>query len=233
MGDQILTKIEMPRTAVNQAHRELRQAIARGRLGPGTRLIETQLAEMLGVSRTPIREALSRLETEGLIHRARGGGLVVGDVVAEGAVILGIRQRLEGFAARLAAERMDTRELDALQAACDAGGPAVERMSLEERREINYRFHIHLANGSHSALLVKLIEEYYDYSVTEQTLPFYDPELVRQHQSQHREIVAALRAGDGVRAERIVFEHLQEVQDAQSDIRSSGALPIHGDDGGL
>ena len=65
---------------------------------------------------------------------------------------------------------------DALQAACDAGGAAVERMSLVERREINFRFHLLLAKGSHSALLVKLIEEYYDYSVTEQTLPLYDTE---------------------------------------------------------
>ncbi len=225
MTDQILAKIVTPVTAVNQAHRELRQAIVQGRLAPGARLIETQLADMLGVSRTPIREALSRLEAEGLVHRVRGGGLVVGDVVADGAVILGIRQRLEGFAARLAAERMGARELDALQAACDAGGAAVERMSLVERREINFRFHLLLAKGSHSALLVKLIEEYYDYSVTEQTLPLYDTELVRQHQSQHREIVAALRAGDGARAEQVVFEHLQNVQETQSDIKRSSARP--------
>ena len=147
MTEQLFSKVATPTTAVDHVHRELRQAIVHGRLEPGTRLVETQLAEMLGVSRTPIREALLRLETEGVVLRGQGG-LVVADTESERAVILGIRQRLEGFAARLAAERMSASELDALEAACAAGAATIEEMSLEERRVSNFRFHLLLANGS-------------------------------------------------------------------------------------
>lgn len=217
MAEQLFSKVATPITAVDQVHRELRQAIVHGRLAPGTRLVETQLAEMLGVSRTPIREALLRLEAEGIVLRGQGG-LVVGDTESERAVILGIRQRLEGFAARLAAQRMSGPELAALEAACVAGAATIEDMSLEERRESNFRFHLLLANGSHSRRLEKLIEEYYDYSVTAETLPFYSPELMRQHQNQHRDIVDAIRAHDGELAERVVVGHLQNVQEAQTEL---------------
>jgi DNA-binding GntR family transcriptional regulator len=217
MTEQLFSKVATPTTAVDHVHRELRQAIVHGRLEPGTRLVETQLAEMLGVSRTPIREALLRLETEGVVLRGQGG-LVVGDTESERAVILGIRQRLEGFAARLAAERMSTAELDALEEACAAGAATIEEMSLEERRVSNFRFHLLLANGSHSRRLEKLIEEYYDYSVTAETLPLYWPELMRQHQNQHRDIVDALRAHDSKLAERVVVEHLQNVQEVQTEL---------------
>ena len=217
MVKQLFSKVTTPVTAVEQVHRELRQAIVRGRLEPGTRLVETQLAQMLGVSRTPIREALSRLETEGVVLRGQGG-LVVRDTGSERAVILGIRQRLEGFAARLAAERMSPSERDALEEACAAGAATIEEMSLEERRLSNSRFHLLLANGSHSRRLEKLIEEYYDYSVTAETLPFYSPELMRQHQNQHRDIVDAIRSQDGTLAERIVIQHLQNVQEAQTEL---------------
>ena len=91
-------------------------------------------------------------------------------------------------------------------------------MSLEERRLSNSRFHLLLANGSHSRRLEKLIEEYYDYSVTAETLPFYSLELMRQHQNQHRDIVDAIRSQDGTLAERIVIQHLQNVQEAQTEL---------------
>ncbi|MDA0261445.1 MAG: GntR family transcriptional regulator [Proteobacteria bacterium] len=217
MVEQLFSKVATPITAVEHVHRELRHAIVHGRIEPGTRLVETQLAEMLGVSRTPIREALSRLETEGVVLRGQGG-LVVGDTASERAVILGIRQRLEGFAARLAAERMTASELKELEAACTAGAATIEEMSLEERRMSNFRFHLLLASGSRSRRLEKLIEEYYDYSVTAETLPYYSPERMRQHQNQHRDIVEAIRAKDGALAERVVFEHLQNVQAVQTEL---------------
>src|SRR5581483_11474189 len=99
-----------------QTYNELRRAIVQGRLRPNQRLIETELAEEYAVSRTPVRETLQRLAVEGLIVPARRGWIVREHSLEEINEIYEVRAALEGFAARLAAQRATKAQLDEIAA---------------------------------------------------------------------------------------------------------------------
>lgn len=104
------------RRLVDEAARALREAILDGRLRPGQRLLQDRLAEMLGVSRTPIREALQRLEREGLVRSVGRQGMVVAQLAAQDIEeIYDVREVLEGLAARLAASRISQAQLNTLR----------------------------------------------------------------------------------------------------------------------
>ena len=96
-------------------YRNLRRAILTLAIAPDTRLIEVKLAEALGVSRTPLREALARLEMDGLIGAAKAGGYIVTDPRAALADAYHLRAALEGYGVRLAAENISTEEIARLR----------------------------------------------------------------------------------------------------------------------
>src|SRR5439155_5688707 len=152
------------------------RALLDQRFQVGDRLVETDLADMLGVSRTPVREALSKLEAEGLLEPLPTGGVAVRDLRAELAEIYGLRQRLEGYAAGLAASRIAEPELAALEEACERALAALDTASLEARAELNNAFHRRLVEASHSPRLIRLTNDYRDYFLTQQLLQFYDRE---------------------------------------------------------
>ena len=94
----------------------LREAIIQGKLGPGERLMEIQLAEEMGVSRTPVREAIRKLELEGLVVMIpRKGAYVAGLSLKDIADVFEIRRALEGLAAELASERATDEELEQME----------------------------------------------------------------------------------------------------------------------
>jgi DNA-binding GntR family transcriptional regulator len=202
-------RIQRAEPVAVQAHRALRRAILAQQFKPGQRLIEAELAEMLGVSRTPIREALSKLEYEGLVDLAPTGGVVVRNTEEEFEEIYGLRQRVEGYAANLAARRITAEELAALDAACDRALAALDRAALEERAALNNAFHDLLTEASHSPRLIRLTKTYREYFLSRRTLAFYDRDTAARHHAQHREIVEALRRRDGDGAERLLAEHFQ------------------------
>lgn len=123
---------------VNHIYRELRQAILQGRFPPASRLIETKLAELLNVSRTPVREAVLRLESEGLVKRVRGKGLRVQDTRAKISEVVVIRQALEGAAARLACANARDEEIAALVASSHQGMAAISQgVSVKDRSQLD------------------------------------------------------------------------------------------------
>ena len=202
-------KIQRSEPVTVQAHRALRQAILQQRFKPGQRLIETELAEMLGVSRTPVREALSKLEFEGLVDLVPTGGVIVRNSEEEFEEIYGLRQRVEGYAANVAARRIRPEELTAIETACDRALAALDSASLEERAALNNAFHQLLTESSHSRRLIRLANSYREYFLSHRTLQFYDRDTAVRHHMQHRQIVEALRRRDGDRAERLLAEHFQ------------------------
>lgn len=203
------SKIRRAEPVTIQAHRALRRAILEQQFKPGQRLIETEVAEMLGVSRTPVREALSKLEAEGLVDLVPTGGVVVRNCQEEFEEIYGLRQRVEGYAANLAARRITPEELATLEAACARALDAVDSASLEVRAELNNTFHQLLTEASHSPRLIRLTNGYREYFLSQRTLQFYDRDTAVRHHTQHRRIVEALRRHDGDRAERLIAEHFQ------------------------
>ena len=192
-----------------QAYRLIRQAILQRRFGPGQRLIETELAVMLGVSRTPVREALSKLEVDGLVDLQPTGGVIVRDIEKELAEIYELRQRIEGYAANLAAQRITREELARLDEVCARALAAVDTGELEGRVELNNAFHRLLTEASRSPRLIRLTNSYREYFLNAAFLQHYDRDTSLRHHRQHRAILDAVRQGRGDRAERLVAEHFR------------------------
>ena len=199
----------------------LRELVLDGELSGGERLSEVPLAAQLGVSRTPLRLALARLEHEGLVEPAPGGGFAVCSFSrAEAADAIDLRGVLEGTAARLAAERLeDPNDLEAMHG-CVAQLDAVVRpdrpavAAFERYVELNERFHTLLLGLARS----RALDTAYAGVLA---LPFASPSafvhvhagLPESHrilyvaQSQHRAILEAIELGEGARAEALAREH--------------------------
>lgn len=194
---------------VLQVHRELRRAILRGSIPPGTRMVETQLSNRLSVSRTPVREAISRLESEGLVLRQVNGGVVVAEVSKKLGEILVIRQALEGAAARLACENASDEELSGILRSCREASRR-EGEDDETRSGRDRAFHLSIAQASGSSRLLHLVEEFYEYSFSALGIRPTAEERDRL-QVHHLELASALIQRDAEDAERIIRKHFGEV----------------------
>jgi GntR family transcriptional regulator, vanillate catabolism transcriptional regulator len=203
-----------------KAQLALRELVLRGELSPGERVSELQMVERLGVSRTPVRMALVRLEEEGLLEAIPSGGFAV-KTFTEREVFeaIEIRGTLEGLAARLAAERGVSRsDLDAAAACLDAIDQVVSRdlpeIDISRYVELNARFHDILIDFAGSQALARQLDR-------ASALPFASPSALVQVQSrspeshhiltvaqdQHRCVLAAIERREGSRAEAIMREH--------------------------
>ena len=121
--------IKVPDTSSlsDQIYRSLRHALIQRRFSPGTRMVETVLSEQLGVSRTPVREALNRLTVEGWLESRPNKGVVVAGITPhEIRERYRLREVLESYGAREATARISDEELDRLDAICDRAGQALD-----------------------------------------------------------------------------------------------------------
>jgi DNA-binding GntR family transcriptional regulator len=140
---------------------ELRKWIITGRLAPGTRLVEISIAEELGVSRGPVREAIRTLDREGFVVISPRRGASVADVsVAEALECYEVRIVLEGLAARLAAERRSDGDLDAMRRVLDTGEEMLTSDRWDVLANLNNEFHVALAKASGNGQLVDLMTQY-------------------------------------------------------------------------
>jgi len=214
--------VERVRNQTAKAVQLLRDLILAGRLAPGERLSETDMVELLEVSRTPARMAMIRLHEQGLLEEiaSSGGFRVRGFSAEEVGAAIEIRGILEGLAARLAAERHPGRaDLDALRA-CVAemdgvlGVGTLSPMQIESYAALDDRFHEHLGSLARSPNLMRQLDR-------ASALPFAAPgsllaaqarladlsTMLVVAQDQHRCIVDALEERDGMRAEALTREH--------------------------
>lgn len=172
----------------------LRQSILDGKLEPGKRLMEIQMAEQLGVSRTPIREAIRKLELEGLVVMVPRKGAYVADVSIKDILeVLEIRMVLEGLAASLAAERMSDDEIKELTSICEQFKKYYEEDNIEGMIEKDVEFHDCIFNSTGNEKLNQisqsLREQIYRFRV--RYISRYDKakELVEEHQALLEAIV--------------------------------------------
>jgi len=199
---------------------ELREKIINGELPGGMRLFEVSLAEALQISRTPVREALSRLAEEGLLNRLPSGGFVVrrfgyADVVDS----IELRGVMEGTAARLAAERGAAPEAlehiqDIVTQLDSCFGPNEDDVDFDTYSDLNAAFHVELAALSGSEIVRREVER-------ATALPFASPSAflpnrmeiaafrrsLRTAQEQHHAMLNAIVSREGARAEFIAREH--------------------------
>lgn len=190
----------------DSTYRRLREDILLGRLRPNEMLVEEELAEQLQVSRTPVRESLQRLAHDGLITSRRRRWMVYEHTIDEIREIYEIRAALEGYAARLAAQRASGEELAALVAL--ARTRPLGEMGDEVMVERNEAFHEAITRAAGNARLAELIQRTRLYYFNRQLAPRYHGTPLRESQEQHLALVHALEARDPDRAEMIVREHV-------------------------
>jgi DNA-binding GntR family transcriptional regulator len=200
------------RTIAEQIAGSIREAIAQGRIPPATRLLEVSLARELRTSRAPVREALGLLAREGLVIKEPNRGVRVVDLTEESVrEVAGLRSLLEGFAATLAAERMEASHFAVLDAMVNEMDGAVQRGDYGRLVELDYQFHDFVCRASGHRTLYEAwsaISGKVRVYLATTNLMYRNLKLVV---SGHGEIVTALRSRDRVRASRVMQEHLGEM----------------------
>jgi DNA-binding GntR family transcriptional regulator len=191
----------------DEVYDRLRADIVHGALRPNQRLVELELAEALGVSRTPVRETLQRLTLEGLVRRERGGWVVHEHSAEEIRALYEVRAALEGYAAFLAAGRATAEELRALDALYPPGDAAAE-LAPDVQVELNERFHDGVIAAAGNPRLAQLSRSSRQYYFNHRIARSYDAEDNRRSIDGHRRILDALGRGDGPEAEARAREHV-------------------------
>lgn len=198
--------------AAQQAYDTLREQIIAGVHAPGARVTEQEVAESAGVSRTPVREALRRLEAEGLLRFVPHQGAFVtnwSDQDAE--YIFDLRSMLEGYTARLAAEKASAEEIGQLRTLAEAQcQEAAERSPgfLERIADLNSQFHRLLQQTTGSAPLQETLATLSSAPLAFQTFRDYEDDDLNRSAHHHLEIVAAIEAGDGDWAASVMHSHI-------------------------
>ena len=202
----------------------LRREILQGAFEPGQRLREDELSKRYRVSRTPVREALNRLEAEGLVMGSAGRGLIVAeldeDEILEGYVIRGA---LEGVAARLAAQRASDADVAKLDMLVDAIKAAASGGDSKEVIRLSGEFHLDIWRAAGNRRLRKLMQELDDSIGRFQRLTILSPGRMRHAIEEHRAMVDAIRSRDPDRAEQLAREHMHQAQRARLALSVSGS----------
>jgi DNA-binding GntR family transcriptional regulator len=202
------------RNAGGVATELIRHAIAEGRLQPGERLKEKELAEMLGISRTPVREALLLLQAEGLVDAMPNRGATVKAYTeAELADLYELRALLEGYAARRAASRITEGQLAILRETLTDFAAARHRNDREEIFRVNLRFHYTIVEASGVARLANLVRATIELPLVYRSFYLFSPAETELSEGMHRRVTSALTAGDAERAELLMKEHIFEGRD--------------------
>jgi DNA-binding GntR family transcriptional regulator len=186
----------------------VRADIVHGVLRPNQRIVEAELAERLGVSRTPVRETLQRLVLDGLVRRERGGWVVHEHSADEIRAIYEVRAALEGYAAFLAAGRATEDQLRALDGLYAPGDGALDP-DPDTQVELNERFHDGVIAAAANSRLAQLSVASRQYYFNHRIARLYDLEETRRSIDGHRRILAALARGDGAAAEAHAREHVE------------------------
>lgn len=186
---------------------ELRQAILTGRLKAGERLVEGRLADELGVSRNPVREAIRVLASEGLVDvAARRGASVAVMSDQEARETIEVRALLEGQNARLAARRHDKELIKRIDSVLKKGTAAVEAGRFDQLFELNQQFHDALAAAGQNRVLGELLQKLRDRTA----MLFAPMSPTRQSRSwnEHAQILRAIINGDERAAATLAAEHV-------------------------
>lgn len=196
------------RSLRDQAYVELRERIIEGQYAAGHRLVEREIAEELGVSRIPVREAMQRLETEGFIAIQPRKGAVVADFGPEDARhFFAVRESLEALAAGLAAEHATDAELRALERILDRSRRAAETGRLREAVALNADFHQQIVDMSGNPLLKDLMTPL-DGRLRRLFRLTSTPEDGAAMCGEHEKLYAAIASRDATKAAELARRHV-------------------------
>jgi DNA-binding GntR family transcriptional regulator len=210
-------------SVVDQVYEAIRGRITSGSLQRGARIHQEDLAEELGVSRTPVREALRRLGAEGLVEMRTNRGARVADV-GQGEMHAAYEARLviEPGAARLAAREALPDPIARMRGALAAQRRAIP--SVRRSFEANREFHIALVQASGNEFLLQFVERLWVARIGEVIYERQSesPERMGMDADEHEQILSTIEAGDGRRAESLTRRHLADAMRRSGDLLRSG-----------
>jgi DNA-binding GntR family transcriptional regulator len=207
-----------PNNAISARERvygAIKVSILSGHLAPGEKLTEEHLANTLGVSRTPVREALHRLESEGLIKIRKKRGFVVSkDSKEEVEEIFELRSILEGYALRIISESVSEQTLYRLERFIRNAEESLKRKKIEDVFKWNTRFHDTLHElVANKTRLHRLIVNMRKYVLRHRKDTLRYPDGGRKSVAGHKKIILALQLKDPDLCERVMREHIQEAKE--------------------
>jgi len=193
----------------------LREAIINGTLKPGERMMEIQLAEQLGVSRTPVREAIRKLELEGFVVMIpRKGAYVAGISLKDIADIFEVRAAMEALAAGLAAERITAEELEEMERLLLRIGECIEANRLEEVIEMDTLFHEGLYKASRNVKLEQIVHNLREQIQRFRSTSLAFPGRMKEALEEHKKIVEAISERNVALAQQLAQEHIENAENS-------------------
>lgn len=205
----------------------IREAIISGALKPRERLMEIQLADELGVSRTPVREALRKLELEGFIVMVPRKGAYVADIsMKDVADVFEIRIALEGLAAALAAERITDEELEEMERHLVVKAEAIGKNDMEKLVEVDTKFHEALYGASRNDRLIAIINNLREQIQRFRTSSLAMPGRMKQSLDEHRSIVEAIQSRDVALARQAAQEHIENAESIMIESMKNEGFPL-------
>jgi DNA-binding GntR family transcriptional regulator len=208
-GLETLRSLPERRSLGQHAYEKLKQAIVKGDLAPGSRVVESRVATVLGISRTPVREATHKLEREGLLRQGPSGGVfVVGLMRADIEETFGIRSVLESYAARLATTHHKEEGLDSLEEKVRQYELHLARGELEVLPQINTEFHDLLYALSRSPRLIKMINDLRDQIYRYRMVLLKVEETARMSNEDHKLMIKFIKRRDAEAVEKLVRAHI-------------------------
>lgn len=187
----------------------IREDILTGAYKKGEAVIESKVSKELGVSRTPVREALRQLELEELVSIIPNKGAIVNGINAKDiSDIYLIRSRIEGLAAKLCAETITQEQIDAFEEIIMLSEFHLEKEHLEQLYKLDNKFHELLYEGSKSRILRHVLSDFHHYAQRVRKESLSSLARAKNSIKEHKAIVEALKNGDGYLAEQLTNKHI-------------------------
>ncbi|MBP8625402.1 MAG: GntR family transcriptional regulator [Syntrophorhabdaceae bacterium] len=202
-----------------QVYKNLKSTILNGELLPNTRLIEERLADEMGTSRTPVREAIQKLEKEGLIRKLPKGGFAVSQITDKDIdEVFGIRGVLEGYAGYLATIRAEEEDINALEAIVrkeeeclktkKEGHTKTYDYDMDEIVRLNTEFHDRLYRAAKSERLYTIINDLRDSIYRFRRIIFRFSGMAEISMQDHKDMITLMRLKKASRVESLVRRHI-------------------------
>lgn len=204
-----LKPIGKPRSMGEVTYNSLKEAIIKGTLAQGEKLIENRLSLQMKVSRVPVREAFKKLERDGLIVKTDQRSFMVKPISKEEIMeTFGIRSVLESYATYLATAYLDDELLKKLEDSIENFRQALDGGDMEKLSDLNTQFHEIIYKAARSQKLYGLINNFNDFIYRYRRSLLNSPEYARVSLNDHKEMVAAMREKNPKKVERLVRRHI-------------------------
>jgi len=195
-------------------YEQLKRQILIGKITPGTRMMEVELAEEMGVSRTPVREAIRKLEKEGLVTIEPRRGAYASDISVKDMVdTMEVREHLEALAAFLAAQTMDAQQIEELEQITNGYTEAIQNSDTEKMIHYDELFHKKIVYASGNKTLIQISETVQELALRFRYLYYDDFTRYGTMPIEHKAILDAIEEKDAKAAKECAKNHVKRLKD--------------------